>query len=216
MSKDNNENADTINEQENGDIKTDKKKCSKKYDYVSDSMKENYYKKSWRELCKEAGTDKTEDTDFMDILVESMRDTNKHKNIQKKKFFRLEIFLIALAFINTILNSVKALPYLEEWINATINFLCIFLSAFIAFITSYEFLIKPKETWLRQMSFYINITIEADRLFGGAEEYKCSPRDRIDKFKSNIVKYTSEDYQNFLANMSGTRISSDSDNKDRK
>lgn len=185
----------------------------KKQDYFSDSMKDSYYKKSWRELCEEAGTAKTEDTDFMDILVQSLRDTDRHKNKHKKKYFFLEIILILCAFVNTVLNSAKVIPSASPELDTVLNFACILLSAFIAFITSYEFLVKPKETWLRQMSFYINVTTEADRLFSGAEEYKCSARERIDKFKNKIVDYTNEDYQNFLANMSGTRKNDTQDNK---
>ena len=180
--------------------------------YFSDTMKEQYYRMSWRDLCQEAGTQKTEDVKFMDIVIQNARDTHKQKNKQKKIYFFWEIFLLFLTFFNTLLNSLKLHEWSANW-EMALNFSCIAVSALIAGVTSYELLIAPKSSWLRHMSFYSKITTEADNLFSGGKEYQCSAREKIDKFKSKITLYTQEDYQNFFANLSGSKNFSKNEEK---
>ena len=201
----------TVREEDSVQIRKKNRKTTgrRKTDYYSDSMRDSYYKKSWRELCQKAGTKETEDTAFMDILIQTARDTDRQKNIHKKLYFRIELLLIVIAFVNTLLNSLRVASSLnDEWVTA-INWICIILSAIIVLINSYNFLKQPKETWLRHMSLYIHIVTEADRLFSKKDEYNCSERQRMDLFKSKISDYIQEDYQNFMTNMSGTRKTTD-------
>lgn len=176
-----------------------------KSDYKSDTMKEQYYRQSWLELCEEAGTKKTEDTKFMDILIQAARDTHEQKNKQKKKYFRWERSLLILTLVNTLCNSLKLLGWGDIW-DMSLNLVCVALSALIAAVTSYELLISPKNMWLRHMSFYSKITTESDNLFGGGSDYESlTAAEKIKTFKSRIVQYTQEDYQNFFATMSGSK-----------
>ena len=173
--------------------------------YKSDNMKEIYYRESWLELCEEAGTKKTEDVKFMDILIQTLRDTHKQKQAQKRKYFFWERSLLILAFVNTLLNALKLYQFGYD-ISVYLDFTCVAISAMVVAITSYKMLTSPKDSWLRHMAFYVKATTEADNLFGGGIDYiSLSPAEKISAFKSKIVKYTQEDYQDFIVNLNGSK-----------
>lgn len=176
-----------------------------KSDYQSDSMKEQYYRESWLELCEEAGTKKTEDVKFMDILIQALRDTHKHKQAQKKKYFFWERSLLILTFVNTLLNALKLYEFGNK-ISVYLDFTCVAISAMVVAITSYKMLTSPKDSWLRHMAFYVKATTEADNLFGGGADYSSlTAAEKIAAFKSKIVQYTQEDYQDFIVNLNGSK-----------
>ena len=176
-----------------------------KSDYQSDNMKEVYYRESWFELCEEAGTKKTEDVKFMDILIQTLRDTHKQKQAQKRKYFFWERSLLILAFVNTLLNALNLYQFGYD-ISVYLDFTCVAISAMVVAITSYKMLTSPKDSWLRHMAFYVKATTEADNLFGGGIDYiSLSPAEKIAAFKSKIVKYTQEDYQDFIVNLNGSK-----------
>ena len=185
-----------------------------KSDYQSDTMKEQYYRESWLELCREAGTTKTEDVKFMDILIQALRDTHKNKQAQKKKYFFWERSLLILTFVNTLLNALKLYEFGNR-ISVYLDFTCVAISAMVVAITSYKMLTSPKDSWLRHMAFYVKATTEADNLFGGGMDYhSLSAPEKIAAFKSKIVQYTQEDYQDFIVNLNGSKnIISQNDNK---
>lgn len=185
-----------------------------KSDYKSDTMKEQYYKESWLELCEEAGTKKTEDVKFMEILIQALRDTHKRKQAQKKRYFFWERSLLILTFVNTLLNALKLYEFGNK-ISVYLDFTCVAISAMVVAITSYKMLTSPKDSWLRHMSFYVKATTEADNLFGGGTEYNSlSAPEKISLFKSKIVQYTQEDYQDFIVNLNGSKnIISQNDNQ---
>ena len=178
---------------------------SLKSDYKSDTMKELYYRESWLELCEEAGTKKTEDVKFMDILIQALRDTHKQKQAQKKKYFFWERSLLILTFVNTLLNALKLYEFGNK-ISVYLDFTCVAISAMVVAITSYKMLTSPKDSWLRHMAFYVKATTEADNLFGGGADYSSlTAAEKIAAFKSKIVQYTQEDYQDFIVNLNGSK-----------
>ena len=181
-----------------------KKKLKTGSDYRSDQLKEKYYQDAWRELCEEAGTKKTEDILFMDILVELSNDTQRQKNKDKRRYFRWELASIFLIFLNTLTNSAN-LALSGIW-STILNISGFVIGALIAAVTAYKLLIAPKDQWIRHSMFFYKITIEADWLFGGGEEYdKLTAKEKINKFKRKIVTYSKEDYQDFFANMTGNK-----------
>lgn len=184
--------------------KKNKKKIKTGSDYRSDQLKEKYYQDAWRELCEEAGTKKTEDILFMDILVELSNDTQRQKNRNKRRYFRWELASILLIFLNTLTNSAN-LALSGIW-STILNISGFVIGALIAAVTAYKLLIAPKDQWIRHSMFFYKITIEADWLFGGGEEYESlTPKEKINKFKRKIVTYSKEDYQDFFANMTGNK-----------
>lgn len=181
-----------------------KKKLKTGSDYKSDQLKEKYYQEAWRELCEEAGTKKTEDLLFMDILVELSNDTQRQKNRNKRRYFRWEFVSIMLIFLNTLTNSANLA--LDGIWNTVLNISGFVIGALIAAVTAYKLLIAPKDQWIRHSMFFYKITIEADWLFGGGEEYdSLTAKEKINKFKRKIVTYSKEDYQDFFANMTGNK-----------
>jgi len=181
-----------------------KKKLKTGSDYKSDQLKEKYYQEAWRELCEEAGTKKTEDLLFMDILVELSNDTQRQKNRNKRRYFRWELASIMLIFLNTLTNSANLA--LDGIWNTVLNISGFVIGALIAAVTAYKLLIAPKDQWIRHSMFFYKITIEADWLFGGGEEYdSLTAKEKINKFKRKIVTYSKEDYQDFFANMTGNK-----------
>ncbi len=176
-----------------------------KSDYKSDTMKEQYYRESWLELCEEAGTKKTEDVKFMNILIQALRDTHKQKQAQKKRYFFWERSLLILTFVNTLLNALKLYEFGNK-ISVYLDFTCVAISAMVVAITSYKMLTSPKDSWLRHMAFYVKATTEADNLFGGGADYSSlTAAEKIAAFKSKIVQYTQEDYQDFIVNLNGSK-----------
>ncbi len=187
-----------------------------------DLRSEEYYHIAWLDLCKEANADTAGDILFMDRLILRARYVHERKENEKNKYFAGEKRLINLTLVNTTLNALKfyhannliekAWPDNSEvinmWIDNSLGILCVFISAWTAWFTSRLLLGAHKETWLRHMSFYSKITLEADSLFAGAGEYKgLSAARKIALFKAKTVAYTEVDYQNFFANMSGSKSS---------
>ena len=201
-----------------------------------DVRNEEYYHDSWKDLCKRARTLDPEDLMFMDILILKARYIHDRKETEKKRHFFGERTLINLAFINTVLNSMRCFSFekaptllnelfsisvntqiCEILLNSSFNIACVLISAVTAWKTSRIFLDAPKETWLRHMSAYSKITMEADSLFAGSGTYEnLSDREKIKKFKARIVEFTADDYQNFFANMSGSKGSVDNRKQDGK
>ena len=185
-----------------------------------DFKSEQYYRISWEQLCKQAHTHKAEDLLFMDRLILRARYVYKNKELQKNKYFKGEKSLKRIALWTAILNAVRFYHFndlIEKWdvwgiinmvIDNVLNVLCVVVSAIAAWKTSMILINSSKETWLRHMSFYSKITLEADRLFAGSGDYqKLSSKEKIALFKAKTVTYTEDDYENFFANMSGNKNS---------
>ena len=195
----------------------------KNQDIDFDFKSEQYYRISWEQLCKQAHTNKAEDLLFMDRLILRARYVYKNKEFQKKEYFKGEKSLKQIALWSAILNGVRFYHFgdlIEKWdfwgnifntvIDNVLNVFCVIVSAIAAWKTSMILLNSPKETWLRHMTFYSKITLEADRLFAGSGDYQgLSPKEKIALFKAKTVTYTEDDYQNFFANMSGNKNDTD-------
>lgn len=190
-----------------------KQKKRKKQMGEFDSRSEQYYHIAWLQLCNEAKTTSAEDILFMDRLILRLRYIHNRKEKEKKKYFCGEKILLLSTFISTIFNIVRTLN-INDIVNLIFNVICLVVSAFIVYYTSRLTIFSSKETWLRHMSFYSKITLEADSLFAGSGEYSgLEAMQKINLFKGKIVTYTNEDYQNFFINMSGTSMDETDDHK---
>lgn len=198
--------------------------CHRKRSKNFDLRSEEYYHIAWHQLCNEADTDKAEDILFMDRLILRARYVHDRKEFEKNRYFKGEKWLINLTLFNALFNAIrfyhanelinKTWPQSGEminmWINDIVSILCVVISAFTAWFTSRLLLGAHKETWLRHMSFYSKITLEADTLFAGAGDYEgLGAKEKIALFKAKTVIYTGDDYQNFFANMTGNKNAAD-------
>ena len=189
-----------------------------------DFKSEQYYRISWEQLCKQAHTHKAEDLMFMDRLILRARYVHKNKELQKKEYFSGQTELKKLALWTAIFNAVRIYHFNDLFVimlgrfgdtinmvtDSVLNVICVIISAVAAWKTSIILIKSPKETWLRHMSFYSKITLEADRLFAGSGEYEgLSPKEKLSHFKAKNVTYTEDDYENFFVNMTGNKGCSD-------
>ena len=190
--------------------------------WSSDNTKNNYYRKRWNYICKQAygnaGDELYDLNIFFNGLIEELNNISVQSDNMRKGWNKDEKRIIRSSTLVTIINAiVTAISASKVESNDCLHILVMVFSVLattVSAINSAFSLFKNhhgyRETWLRHQLNYSRLTAEIESFCECIGDYKIENnltnnqdkyKENINKFQTRIAELRKVDYENFFTNM---------------